>query len=643
MDNLNINNAFYFSIVLISILFWFLEVRLNVRHSIGLRRYKSLADQLRQSEVPLASLQPDARGLVARYFVIDQDGVIRRGQGGLFQLVAPVSALLPLLPTSPYRFTPALLTSIGVLGTFLGISLSLSGLSLEGADSATLMASAFNLLGGMKTAFYTSLAGMAASVVFMVVLFFCAKSRELRQRSIQSVIEGQCMEVSAITLLMQMSPDSNAELQQRQLEMAEAVIQSNESIASVTRGMDQLLRNLNTDKLADALADAVRDSVRNEIAPALDVLPKSIDELKQIKLDNGEKLASSITSAMRTEVVEPVLGDLKLLSADVGASQQLTKQLVSRLGELTSELHGTTETLNAFQSDTLRKLTEFADSLKIILDQFKTDTDGVLKNIAQEINHALASAIEGMADQRSAFEESAKAASSAFEQQNESLGKIGQGAAELMRDASTTLSNGLGDIDSKIRSVSVVVQQELESFRKEYQQNLTGFFDQQETLLDETLGRQRDGLAGVVADYRKAFEEENELRVGQYAAIKEQYEQLQQGVSLVQQLVEAVGLNKAASFDQLQDIARSVGSQVTLLRKEYGQAAQKFSDMTEQLPKAMDDYYRRAEKSHGEFFESFDAAAAKANSRLAEAAGLLVTAMQAIEMHKQSLAEVDAL
>ena len=58
--------------------------------------------------------------------------------------------------------------------------------------------------------------------------------------------------------------------------------------------------------------------------------------------------------------------------------------------------------------------------------QFKTDTDGVLKNIEQEINHALASAIEGMADQRSAFEESATAASSAFEQQNESLGKIGQ-------------------------------------------------------------------------------------------------------------------------------------------------------------------------------------------------------------------------
>lgn len=212
-----------------------------------------------------------------------------------------------------------------------------------------------------------------------------------------------------------------------------------------------------------------------------------------------------------------------------------------------------------------------------------------------------------------------------------------------MKDANRSLQAGLGDIDSKIRDVSTVVQSELELFRTEYQKNLTGFFEQQETMLDETLGKQRDGLAGVVADYRKAFEEENALRAGQYSAIKEQYELLQQGVSLVQQLVEAVGLNKAAAFDQLQDIAKSVGSQVSLLRKEYGQAAQKFSDMTEQMPKAMDGYYQRAEQSHDEFFKSFDASAAKVHSCLAEAAGLLVTAMQTIEMYKQSLAEAETL
>src|SRR5690606_2759057 len=503
-------------------------------------------------------------------------------------------------------------------------------------------ASAFNLLGGMKTAFYTSLAGMAASVVFMIILFWCAKSRERRYRILQSAISNYCVEVSPISILMSMSPDSSDHLIQRQLEMADAVIASNESTAAVTRAMHQILNELDADKLSDALADAVRDSVKNEITPVLQVLPQALQELSAIKQDNGEKLVEAITDAMREDVVAPVLTDLKIFSAEVKASHQANSDLVTELHALTSELGNTTETLNTFQNETLRKLTDFADSLKTILEQFKTDTDGVLKSIAVEINHALSSAIQGMEDQRLAFENSADTAGKAFDKQNEALGNIGREAATLMSDANKTLQSGLGDIDGKIREVSYVVQRELESFRTEYQKNLTGFFEQQETMLDETLGRQRDGLAGVVADYRKAFEEENTLRASQYTAIKEQYELLQKGVVLVQQLVEAVGLNKAASFDQLQDIARSVGSQVSLLRKEYGQAAQKFSDMTEQLPKAMNSYYQRAGSSHSEFFECLDSAAAKVHSRLAEAAGLLVTAMQTIEMHKQSLAEVEA-
>lgn len=639
MDNLNINNAFYFVICSIGLFFWFLEIRLNGRHKAGLGRYRQIIDLVNNKEIAMSSVKPDVAILLSRHFVIDVDDVIRRNKFGLFKLLTPVHSVLPPPPASPYRLAPALLTSIGVLGTFLGISMSLYGLNLEGASSATLMTSAFKLLGGMKTAFYTSLAGMLASVVFMIILFWCGKARERRQRQLQGVLSKECMEVSPVSVLMGMSPDSNAELQQRQLEMADAVIKSSASTSEVAQDMKQLLQELDADKLAKALSDAVRDSVKSEITPALQALPDSLQELKEIKQDNGEKLVSVITTAMRNEVIAPVMEDLRSVSQDMKDSGSSTRELITELHKLTKELGNTTTTLNTFQQDTLTKLTTFAESLKEILDQFKADTNGVLKDISAEINHSLAAAIQGMKDQRAAFEDSAEAAKAAFEGQNEALGRIGSEAAKLMQDANNTLQTGLGDIDGKIREVSTVVQQELESFRTEYQQNLTGFFEQQETLLDETLGRQREGLAGVVADYRKAFEEENVLRAKQYEAIKVQYDQLQQGVGLVQQLVEAVGLNKATAFDQLQDVAKSVSSQVALIRKEYGQAAQKFSDMTEQLPKAMNDYYQRAEASHGEFFESFDAAAAKVHSRLAEAAGLLVTAMQTIELQKQALLE----
>ena len=641
--NLNeIVNLTFITLIFVAFFWlWGLERGVNSRFLKRLSVYKLLISRFGQDQVDITDFPEELKKVVSRCFVIDSGNALRKNELGFYRLLLPMHSVLPQQPTSPYRYAPALLTSLGVLGTFAGISIGLYSLDLHGMDAKTLMGSAFSLLDGMKTAFYTSLAGMLFSIFFMMILSERARIRELEYGLLRAQFEKTCVEVSPTSVLLAMSPGSNTELQQRQLEMADAVIASNESTAAVTRAMHQLLSELDAGKLSDALADAVRDSVKNEITPALQVLPLALQELSAIKQDNGEKLVEAITDAMREDVITPVLTDLKLFSAEVKASHQANNDLVAELRTLTSELGNTTETLNTFQNETLKKLTDFADSLKTILDRFKTDTDGVLKSIADEINHALNSAIKGMDGQRLAFENSADTAGKAFDKQNEALGNIGREAATLMSDANKTLQSGLGDIDGKIREVSSVVQRELESFRTEYQKNLTGFFEQQETILDETLGRQRDGLAGVVADYRKAFEEENTLRASQYTAIKEQYELLQKGVVLVQQLVEAVGLNKAASFDQLQDIARNVGSQVSLLRKEYGQAAQKFSDMTEQLPKAMDSYYQRAETSHSEFFESFDAAAAKVHSRLAEAAGLLVTAMQTIEMHKQSLTEVE--
>ncbi|WP_367279518.1 hypothetical protein [Helicobacter sp. UBA3407] len=57
-----------------------------------------------------------------------------------------------------------LLTSLGILGTFIGISIGLATFNPSDIDS-----SIANLLAGMKTAFYTSLAGMASSILYQSI------------------------------------------------------------------------------------------------------------------------------------------------------------------------------------------------------------------------------------------------------------------------------------------------------------------------------------------------------------------------------------------------------------------------------------------------------------------------------------------
>ena len=64
------------------------------------------------------------------------------------------------------EITPGLLTSLGILGTFLGLVMGLSGLRLSAADTEALLAAMEQLISGMSTAFLTSIAGVSASLLF---------------------------------------------------------------------------------------------------------------------------------------------------------------------------------------------------------------------------------------------------------------------------------------------------------------------------------------------------------------------------------------------------------------------------------------------------------------------------------------------
>lgn len=62
---------------------------------------------------------------------------------------------------------PGLLTALGILGTFLGLVFSINGFSL--ISSEALEQALANIVGGMNVAFYTSIYGVALSILFNLV------------------------------------------------------------------------------------------------------------------------------------------------------------------------------------------------------------------------------------------------------------------------------------------------------------------------------------------------------------------------------------------------------------------------------------------------------------------------------------------
>ena len=97
------------------------------------------------------------------------------------------------LPASSVAFAPSLLTALGVLGTFWGITSGLSGFKsdvLKGNSEETLT-QVFGLVEGMKIAFNTSLIGLGAAALFMVVLGIAkARKKSTKQKVMASFDEA---------------------------------------------------------------------------------------------------------------------------------------------------------------------------------------------------------------------------------------------------------------------------------------------------------------------------------------------------------------------------------------------------------------------------------------------------------------------
>ncbi|HAS8421893.1 TPA: hypothetical protein I7747_04675 [Vibrio vulnificus] len=766
-----------------------------------------------------------------------QDGIVVETKGDLWLTKSPISQMLPSIDSSRYKLIPALLTSIGITGTFLGITLGLSEFTMAG-DSKALLASAAELLEGMKTAFYTSLAGLGTSALFMVWMKISSSVLAKAQKELISTLSSQYFEASPIYYLKNMSNEGQKEVLEAQLRSASAVELMGEKMEATSQSLAQLGTSFNGEVIAKQISTALAESIETSMTPMLGEIKQELSALKDIKEQSQKELVELLIQEMKSELIAPVVEELSKTSAAVTSSNEITSQLNSNIERVVTSTSETVDTINEFQKETMLKLQSFAESLKGILASFKEDTQGAMTSIASEVNTMLNNASQGMDSQRVAFEQSANKAASAFEgmknsleaalderqsaekdlfenvtgrindllsdisnsfesqtsvlaqtgetasqmmtqaqkdfemsvqqrreeeskmfvevesrlsnlvenaakgienqqsafeqsadkassafegmknsleaalderqsaekvlfenvtgringllseistsfesqtsvlaqtgetasnlmnqaqkdfevsvqmrrdeeshlfgemesritglvqnsqaifqEQAEAIKLVGDEASSVMQSAKSELQQGLGDIDSKVKSMSETVQRELEAFRLQYQENLTRYFEQQNDLLEDSLSKQRNGLNDVVDNFRNVFESEYKARHNLLQELTAQYEKLEASAGTLERVAKAIGLNEASKMAELQDAAHTMSREIALLKKEYAKASATFTDITENLPKAMDEYFTRANESFETFFNDFDQSASTIHNKLSQAAGYLI-------------------
>lgn len=581
-----------------------------------------------------------------------------RQQDSNFILIKYPSVLAHPIPRSSLRFVTTLCTAIGLLGTFYGIQQGLQGINLSTEDTKELITASKELLVGMKTAFSTSMMGLGSGSLFTLVLFGCDSLRQKRRDSLRQklkaiatlktadnanheVVEALSLVAKSLTGLKQLNAEG----------IGQAV---GRSIAEQFAGLNQLS------------AQAIGQAVGQQIKPALGEIFKEQKKLREIQENQGQRVLEELIKDLRIQVLEPIADRLDKSAELTQQASTAVLTLHKELGGISQSLANSILTIEKFQEETLVKLHGFAKNLGDTLNQFQTDTKGVLQQTADEINRAVDQSIEGMTAQRSAFEASAEKAAATFggireelqkalqeraiveqemlqatrtgiihiltqanrtfHEQTNTLKTVGDQASGLMNDAKDSLLATLGNIDVTLTATRQTVEEDLTTFRQEYQTNLQMFFQEQNNLLEGTLGKQQEGLSGVVNNLDQVFREEFERRSKLTQKVDESMINIQRSVEQINRLVSASGLNDAQRLIQLQELARDIGEQVLVVDNSYRNLNQKFDDSLHSWQGHLEGAMQRTVDLQVSFFQQADNSMARVCGDVLKTAEVLLEA-----------------
>jgi hypothetical protein len=597
-----------------------------------------------------------------------------------FILLSYPSILGKPVPRSPVSFAPALLTAIGILGTFTGIFLGLQGVDLGNlSETQELITASQNLLEGMKTAFVTSLFGMGAAIFFILYLSWEERKRTKIRNDWRKRLSNIAFVESPNHLLSRLDNEGNIEVAKTLRSVADnlsgfnadvianAIKSAITPIVSEIKSLEKIDRLIdNTSSLSDLTPKAIASATTDKFTFLINPIIEEIRQLRELQESQGQTV-ESLVKQLRNELIEPVVTRLDQSAALTKEASAAVTDLKNELGGISQSLAGAVETIQSFQQDTLIRLQEFAANLESILGQFRTDTQGVMEQVAVKIQQAVNHSITEMEAQRTAFEASASQASQtfrgiredlqaaldtqaeqqkqmlqnvqtsaesvlvkaneAFLNQSNTLVTVGKEASGLMSAAKDNFLGTLSNIDGMLQNTRLTVQQELEQFRLDYQAALQDFFTQQNNLLNDTLGEQREGLAGVVVNLQQTFSEEATQRKEMTTQVDQSLDRIGETVKTVNTLASAMGLTSSERLGQLQELARTIGNEAHRVEHSYQSMTEQFNKALQDGNEKLNDYLKKADETYTRSIQDADKAAAEVCIKLNETShGLMSTA-----------------
>nr|MBR4280419.1 MotA/TolQ/ExbB proton channel family protein [Clostridia bacterium] len=218
---------------------------------------------------------------------------------------------------------PSLLTSLGILGTFMGMVRGLGGLDFS--DSDAIMEGIPVLLDGMRFAFGTSVAGVSCSIVFNML------NRILQGSSYRAIDDFvECF----TSLAMQRPLDNDVQL----------ICQNQDS--------NHMLSNL-TEVLPGQLANAMESSVSMAMSPVAKAMDNFLVGATRAQVDGVGRIVGAFVQQMNMSLSDQFL-QLGRTMTEINQNQQLTLEHIHQSMGAANAIVSDVQQLHTVSTDIIR-------------------------------------------------------------------------------------------------------------------------------------------------------------------------------------------------------------------------------------------------------------------------------------------------
>ncbi|WP_121604922.1 MotA/TolQ/ExbB proton channel family protein [Virgibacillus sp. Bac332] len=299
----------------------------------------------------------------------------------------PVVSLIKII-----QMTVSMFILIGVLGTFIGLTSSLSSINIEGSD---LVEGVAGVLAGIDVAFYTSIAGMGFSLVMTVLIKVLNTEFMLTDIMLMTESKLEENEQHGISQLIQVSETINESilsLQATNQESLQGIVAAFTGFQEYTTGLQQSAKNLASfnDGLSENLrhfqqlfdymkdvTDGFSEGTKNlnENFEALFTYFKRIDGRNERMLKAFENTYEKVKEVSRAQ-----LDTLQQFDKSVGDMKQFTSDLL----EEQSSLHTIFESINGKSKDLVERMASHNKEFKQVFgEDLSTKLTGIMTQLRE--------------------------------------------------------------------------------------------------------------------------------------------------------------------------------------------------------------------------------------------------------------------